>query len=48
MCTTDLQDGDGVVEVMVLHSGGRVDSGEGGGALLHELIRVTTVIHVVT
>ena len=43
-----LQNGDGLVEVVVLHCRGAVDGGEGTGVLHEESVRLAAVVQVVT
>ena len=43
-----LKDSDGMIEVVVLHSGGGINAGQRGGRFHHVLIGVTTVVHVMT
>ena len=47
MRVSHLQDGDGLVEVVVLHGGRRVYRRQGGGALHHEGVRLAAVVEVV-
>ena len=44
---TCLEDGDGLVEVVMLHGGGGVEGGDGGGGRHHELVGEAAVVDVV-
>ena len=43
-----MENGDGLVEVVVFHGGGAVENCEWSGALHHERVRLASVIQIVT